>query len=97
MDACQAHPLYPYWIDPNNPVDRSKRAPADSGGPTFSNEPAPHPLLHESSSYATAASRPMDRDKRGRGHVRRPTPFMCPARGLVGMFAICRSHTADIV
>lgn len=62
MDACQAHPLYPYWIDPNNLADRSKRAPAGFGGPISSNEPAPHPLLHESSSYATVASRSMDRD-----------------------------------
>jgi hypothetical protein len=57
----------PYWVDSNNPVARTKRAPAGAGGPASSDEPPPQPPHHESSSRAAAASRPMDHSGRGRG------------------------------
>jgi hypothetical protein len=56
-----------YWVDSNNPAARTKRAPAGSGGPGFSDEPPPQPPHHETSSRAAAASRPMDRSGRDRG------------------------------
>jgi hypothetical protein len=85
----------PYWVDSNNPAGRFKRAPAGSGGPASSNEPPPQPPLYETASRAAAASHLMDRGGRGRGRGRRTNAFMRLARGIAGVFAMCRSHAAD--
>jgi hypothetical protein len=91
------HSCYvPYWVDSNNPVARTKRAPAGSGGPASSDEPTPHPPHHESSSRTAAASRPMDRNGRARGQGRGQGQgwglFVRLAKGITGVFAMCRSR-----
>jgi hypothetical protein len=89
----------PYWIDPNNPAGRSKRAPtsAEPGASSSSSEePAPAPPLHPSSSRAAAASRPMSRGDRGKqGGFK-----ALLKKGFNAMFAIYREnsiHTAELV
>jgi hypothetical protein len=88
-----------YWVDSNNPAARSKWAPAGSGGPASSNEPAPQPPHHETSCRATAASRPMDHSGRGRGQGRGWGQgrglFVRLAKGITRVFAMCRNRAME--
>jgi hypothetical protein len=89
----------PYWVDSTNPAARTKRAPSGSGGPASSDEPPPQPPHHPSSSRAAAASRPMDRGGRGsgpgQGRGRGRGLFIRPAKGLLGVFAMCRTQAVE--
>lgn len=59
-----------------------------------SDELAPMPPRHQSSSHAAATSRPMDRGGRGRGHGRGLGPRL--PRGLESIFSMCRDIWADV-
>jgi hypothetical protein len=87
----------PYWVDSSNPAARTKWAPSGSGGPTSSDELPPQPPHHESSSRVAAASRPMDRSRRGsgQGRGRGRGLFIRLAKGIFGAFAMCRDRAIE--
>lgn len=88
----------PYQIDPRNPTSGTKRAMTGSRGPTSSHdEPPPQAPPHGSSSCVVASSHPMDHNGRGRGCGRRPSLWLCLARGIAEVFSIYHSHATDIV
>jgi hypothetical protein len=89
----------PYWVDSTNPAARTKRSPSGSGGPACSDEPPSQPPHHPSSSRAAAASRLMDRNRRGsgpsQGRGRDRGLFIRLAKGLLGVFAMCRTRAVE--
>jgi hypothetical protein len=89
----------PYWVDSTNLAARTKRAPSGSGGPASSDEPPPQPPHHPSSSRAAAASCPMDRSGRGsglgQGRGRGQGLFIRLAKGLLGVFTMCRTRAVE--
>jgi hypothetical protein len=89
----------PYWVDSTNPAARTKRASSGSGGPASSDEPPPQPPHHPSSSRVAAASRLMDHSGRGsgpdQGRGRGRGLFIRLAKGLLGVFAMCRTRAVE--
>jgi hypothetical protein len=89
----------PYWVDSTNPATRTKRAPSVSRGPASSDEPPPQPPHHPSSSHSAAASRLMDHSGRGsgpgQGRGRGQRLFIRLAKGLLGVFAMCRTRAVE--
>jgi hypothetical protein len=89
----------PYWVDSSNPAAHTKWAPSGSGGPASSDEPPPQPPHHPSSSRAAATSRPIDRSGRGsgpgQGRGRCRGLFIRLAKGLLGVFAMCRTQAVE--
>lgn len=49
------------------------------------------------SSRAIVASHPMDYDERGRGHGRRPSPWLCLACGITGVLFVYRNHATNTI
>jgi hypothetical protein len=89
----------PYWVDSTNPAARTKWAPSGFGGPASFDEPPPQPPHHPSSSHVAAASRPMDRSGRGSGPGQGRGGgrglFIRLAKGLLGVFAMCRIRAVE--
>jgi hypothetical protein len=85
-------PYTPFWIDPNNPAGRMKKAPVGSleqtsVGPT-----------HPSSSRGAPTPRPMDHGGRGRGRGRGHGRGLGArvAHGIAAFFSMCRDISTDV-
>jgi hypothetical protein len=71
----------PFWIDPNNPVGRLRKAPASSREQTFAGPSRPSP--------GRGSPTP-----RGRGHGRGMGARL--AHGIAAFFSMCRNISSDV-
>jgi hypothetical protein len=93
----ETHPIIyaPYWINPASPAGRSKRVPTGAVKQDYSSdEPAPVPPRHPSSSHAATASCPMDRSGQGRGRGRGLGSRL--AHGIIVLFSMCRNISTNV-
>jgi hypothetical protein len=75
----------PFWIDPNNPAGRLRKAPSSSHGPAAAGPSRP--------SSGRGSPTP-----RGRGHGRGRGRGMgaCLAHGIAAFFSMCRNISSDV-
>jgi hypothetical protein len=75
----------PFWIDPNNPAGRLRKAPSSSRGPAVAGPSRPSP----------GRGSPTPRG-RGRGRGRGCGMGACLAHGIAAFFSMCRNISSDV-